>query len=216
MLRSIALLALLVGTSAYSPEAACADNINQVTCSIDATSSSEATCTASPAGCQWIVDEDDSSTSCIIKDPDDWYADFMAAQVVKAGVDTVCSFFGETDCYNTCFWDALNENCVASLENVAAALILAGHHPGTVAFQTIQVTQGTFCSVDVASCTDPKCAVSDGECGIAPLFGIGVFQQFCPEDPALANLQGALSGANAAAPALVIISALVGALAIFA
>ena len=216
MLRSIALLALLVGTSAYSPEAACADNINFVTCSIDATSSSEATCTASPAGCQWIVDEDDSSTSCMLKDPDDCAADFMSAQMVKGTVDAICSVNGETDCYNTCFWDALNENCVASLENVAAALLLAGHNPGTVAMQTVLVTGGTICSVDVASCTDPKCAVYDGECSVAPLFGLGVFQQFCPEDPALANLEGAMSGANAAAPALVIISALVGALAIFA
>ena len=81
---------------------------------------------------------------------------------------------------------------------------------------TVLVTGGTICSVDVASCTDPKCAVYYGECSVAPLFGLGVFQQFCPEDPALANLEGAMSGANAAAPALVIISALVGALAIFA
>ena len=216
MLRSIALLALLVGTSAYSPEAACADNINHVTCMIDATSSSEATCTASPAGCQWIVDEDDSSTSCMLKDPDDWFADFTSAQMVKGTVDAICSVYGETDCYNTCSWDALNENCVASVENLAAALVVAGHNPGTVAFQSLIVTGGTTCSVDVASCTDPKCYVSEGECSIAPLYGLGVFQTFCAEDPALANLEGALSGANAAAPALVIISALVGALTIFA
>lgn len=216
MLRQSALLLLLLGgTSAYSPEAACADNINFVTCSLDATSSSEATCTASPAGCEWGVD-DYGSNSCILKDADDFFADFTSAQMVKGTVDAICSLYGETDCYDSCFWDALNENCVASSENVAAALVVAGFNPGTVALQSMTVTGLTTCSVDVASCTDPKCAVSEGECSIAPLYGLGVFQTFCAEDPALANLEGALSGANAAAPALVIISALVGALTIFA
>jgi hypothetical protein len=184
-----------------------------LTCSF---ADSSATCTASPAGCQWYLDEEDSSTSCIIKDANDFFTDFTQAQMVKATADGVCSVWGQSDCYNTCFWDALNENCVASIGNVVAALVLAGFHPGTVTLQTGITIDGTTCSVEVASCTDPNCQVDGTECGLNPLTGLAAFQTACPGNPALGNLEVAMSGANTAAPAMVIISALVGALAIFA
>ena len=112
--------------------------------------------------------------------------------------------------------DAKNEICVASMENVIAALVVAGFQPGTVALQSVLVIAGTTCSVEVASCTDPKCVVDEGECSFNPSAGRSIFETFCPADPALENLDAALSAANSAAPAMVIISALVGALAIFA
>ena len=88
------------------------------------------------------------------------------------------------------------------------------------------ITDVTTCGPATASattCTDSKCVfnVEDSECGIAPAHSFSTMSAKCGTNGAAARstAQAALgisSGANTAAPAMVILSTLIASLAIFA
>ena len=140
---------------------------------------------------------------------------------------------GEAACTadTTCVWSAEasaeDTKCLPTIATADAAGTTADCPAGVRGMiGALYITEQTTCGPATASattCTDSKCDfdVEESECEISNAYLISTMSAKCGTNGAAARstAQAALgisSGANTAAPAMVIISALVGALAIFA
>jgi hypothetical protein len=233
MFRSIALLALVGSASAFqTDEIICTHAYNLLTCDGLET---EATCTANTE-CAWGGDDgcELNATDLAVMD-DDGEAGVRALISTAEGqhcatitVEDTCT----TD--TTCVWSAANSqdseaeapDCLPTIATADATGTTADFPASIRGLIAHYITDLTTCAPATASattCTDSKCVfnVEDSECGIAPAHSFSTMSAKCGTNGAAARstAQAALgisSGANTAAPAMVIISALVGALAIFA
>jgi len=224
MLRTVALLALVAGASAYqTDEIICTHVYNTITCGELETN---ATCTANTEcvwddGCelnaidQAVVSTDYSAGSSAL------IASTAGAACVAITVEATCT--ADT----TCVWSAEDTACLPTIATADAAMTTAGLPAGVQGFvNAVYITGTTTCGPATASnttCTDSKCEfdVEDSECVVTRAHVFSTMSAKCGNNGAAARSTaqaavGISSGANAAAPAMVIISALVGALAIFA
>jgi len=146
-------------------------------------------------------------------------AEGMACSVIT--VEATCT----TD--TTCVWSAEDTECMPTIATVDATGTTADCPAGVRGMvNDVHITGSTTCGPATASattCTDSKCEfdVEDSECVVTNAHVFSTISAKCGNNGAAARSMaqaavGISSGANAAAPAMVIISALVGALAIFA
>jgi hypothetical protein len=224
MFRSIAVLALVGSASAFqTDEIFCTHVYNRVTCGELET---KATCTA--------------NTECVWDDGCELNAIDMA--VIRTDYNTgvnglestapslaCAAITAEATCTadTTCVWSAKESECLVTIATADATGTTADCPAGVRGMiGALYITEQTTCGPATASattCTDSKCDfdVEESECEISNAYLISTMSAKCGTNGAAARstAQAALgisSGANTAAPAMVIISALVGALAIFA
>ena len=224
MFRSIAVLALVGSASAFqTDEIFCTHVYNRVTCGELET---KATCTA--------------NTECVWDDGCELNAIDMA--VIRTDYNTgvnglestapslaCAAITAEATCTadTTCVWSAEDTACLPTIATADAAMTTAGLPAGVQGFvNAVYITGTTTCGPATASnttCTDSKCEfdVEDSECVVTYAHVFSTMSAKCGNNGAAARSTaqaavGISSGANAAAPTMVIISALVGALAIFA
>jgi hypothetical protein len=118
---------------------------------------------------------------------------------------------------------------MANIASADAALTTASAPAGVRGFIEIATTSQTTCSpagdATAANCADSKCEFktegTDTTCGPTAEYGLGVMKAKCGSNGATAlaaaqTANGVSSGADAAAPLMVVLSTLVAALAIFA
>jgi len=213
MFRSIVILALVAGASAYqTAEDDCTDTINSFNCGLKTESSCTGVCT-------WVA-----GTGCSLnaEDQADLQEDQNSAIAVTAIASAFCAVYNSEDCYNTCAWSAENELCLIDNNVGEAALLAVDVPPGTRTLIQLTNVGSTTCGVLAADCPTTEndfCEVVENECRVKLTTWLGTFGARCGSNgaAALAALDSTVnSGANTAAPAMVIISTLVGALAIFA
>ena len=230
MFRSIAVLALVGSASAAaadysSAEIGCTNSYNYVTCDYAVT---ETACIN--AHCLWK--DDDGDLYCgLYGDEDKVYMtdDLAAEEALKSNYDTCYSKGSSANCDDNCSWNEDNGSCDVTVTKTERVLDAAGANGGT----TAEYMNMAFNDIKCAhlATTGIACEAVDGcalqtigakiRCHISQVKSVKTVETKCGTNGAAARstaqaAAGISSGANAAAPAVVIISALVGALAIFA
>jgi len=231
MFRTVSILALVGSASAaaadYSnAEIDCTNAYNMVTCE---KAYQETSCT-DPL-CVWNVDDADDK-KCLLAAGNTtataWTADVTAKNAAIGSAYSVCSASAEADCTGDCAWSAHESECTISVAKAEALLDADDANGGITAATMNGLFSGLTCShlagtaaacgaVDGCSVltvgTDTGCIASDAK-------KISVIEAKCVTAGAAAQTAAeaaaGLSGATTAAPAMIILSTLVGALAIFA
>ena len=236
MFRSFAVLALVGSASAAaadysSAEIGCTNAYNMVTCENLVT---ESLCT-NPL-CSWVVDGEDEN--CELAAGDDtltaWDDDLTAAEAATSAADNVCynSATTEAACTGDCTWNVEISKCFLGVAKAEELLDDAGANGGITAANMNAIFEDLTCvHIDA---TAAACDAVDG-CTVMTMTDGGQTQSRCVASDAkklatieakcdtagsaaLANAEAAagISAANVAAPLMIVISGVVGALAIFA
>ena len=230
MIRTVALIALVGSASAAaadysSAEIGCTNSYNYVTCDYTVT---ETACIN--AHCLWKDDDGDLYCGLSADEDEVFMTDDLAAEeALKSNYDTCYSKGSSANCDDNCSWNEDNGSCDVTVTKVESVLDADGANGGTTAgFMT-----HAFIDINCAhrATTGIACEAVDGcalqtigaktRCYISQVKYIKTVETKCGTNGAAARstaqaAAGISSGANAAAPAMIIISALVGALAIFA
>jgi hypothetical protein len=227
MFRSIAVLALVGSASAAaadysSAEIGCTNTYNTVTCDFILT---ETACDANSL-CLWKDDQGDLYCGLAADDEPD---NLAAEQALLSDYGTCFSKGSETNCDGDCSWNEDNSSCDVTVTKVESVLDADGANGGTTAgFMThafIDINCAHRATTGIACEAVDGCALqtigAETRCYISQVKYIKTVETKCGTNGAAARstaqaAAGISSGANAAAPAMIIISALVGALAIFA
>jgi hypothetical protein len=230
MFRYIAILALVGSASAAaadysSAEIGCTNSYNYVTCDYAVT---ETACIN--AHCLWKDDDGDLYCGLFGDEDKEFMTDDLAAEeALKSNYDTCYSKGSSANCDGDCSWNEDNSSCDVTVTKVESVLDADGANGGITAnFMTsafIDINCAHLATTGIACEAVDGCALqtigAKTRCYISQVKSVKTVETKCGTNGAAARstaqaAAGISSGANTAAPAVVIISALVGALAIFA
>ena len=227
MIRTVALIALVGSAAAYqSDELFCTQTYNALTCDSYTTN---ITCAANTK-CVWDADEEYCGLNAA--DFNLMIADYEAGwgnMSASASVAACYAVTTEAECVTACAWSGEEQRCKANVATADAALTNASVPAGVRGFAEVQTTSSTTCgpagTANATNCADPKCVLetenNETSCQPTVEYSISTMQEKCGANgaAALATAQtanGVSSGADVAAPLMVVLSTLVAALAIFA
>ena len=227
MIRTVALIALVGSAAAYqSDELFCTQTYNVLTCGSYTTNT---TCVADTK-CVWDADEE----GCNLNAADNalWSSDVMAGygNLTASTSGAACgAVTTEAACVTACAWSGENKECMANVATADAALTAASVPAGVRGFVAVSTMGATTCgpagNATATNCADSKCELQtkgdESRCRLTAEYALSAMQEKCGANgaAALATAQaanGVSSGADVAAPLMVVLSTLVAALAIFA
>jgi len=233
MIRTVALIALVGSASAAAAdyktaEIGCTNAYNAVTCDSYYT---EADCNANDA-CLFVSQGDDEYCGLSADNAVTWDVDTLASENALGASRITCSALENTAtaCIGTCAPGMSGQGCTPSYSKVVSDLTTDGANGGIKGYESAMAFSHTTCGIhetDAACTAVIGCEFLSLTIGTETVTGCKaldsvIFEYIkvtCGDNGATAYATAAAaatpSGANAAAPAMVI-SALVGALAIFA
>lgn len=230
MIRTVALIALVGSASAAaadykSAEIGCTNAYNAVACDSYLI---EADCNAD-ANCLYVSDGDDEYCGLTAANEPIWDADSSAADNALLSAQTACSAKDNTA--TACTGDCVvgRDECIPTATKVSTVLTADGANAGILGYNSAEATSDATCAIHAtkAACT---AAAADGcelqtlgenfRCKTTNIAKIESIKLLCADNGAATYATAAAaatpSGADVAAPLMVVLSTLVAALAIFA
>lgn len=228
MIRTVALIALVGSASAAAAdyktaEVGCANAYNAVTCDHYLT---EATCNADKS-CLFVSEGDDIYCGLTADEEVTWDADSSAADTALQSTSVACEAKDNTAAACTGDCAVGQEMCVPSATKVTTVLTADGANAGILGYNAAEATSEATCGIHAtaAACTavagcEFQTLGDQGRCKTTNLVKVESIKVLCADNGATSYATAAAaatpSGADVAAPLMVVLSTLVAALAIFA
>lgn len=234
MIRTVALIALVGSASAAaadykSAEIGCANAYNAVACDSYLT---EADCNAD-ANCLYVSEGDDQYCGLTAANEVTWDVDSAAADDALLSAMMACGALDNTAA--ACTGDCVvgEESCVPTATKVVTVLTADGANAGIMGYNYAEATSEATCAIleteaactAVDACQFQSMTVGSetmSRCLSHNLVKVEEIKTYCEDNGAAtyatakAAAEAAASGADVAAPLMVVLSTLVAALAIFA
>ena len=234
MIRTVALIALVGSASAAAAdyktaEVGCTNAYSAVTCEHYLT---EATCNADPV-CLYVSEGDDNYCGLTADEEVTWDVDSSAADTALQTAINTCNALDNTAaaCTGDCAPGSEQDGCVPTVTKTTTLLTADGANAGILGYQAAEATSSATCGIHAteAACTavagcEFQTLTVGGEtmsrCKTTNLVKVESIKALCVDNGATTYATAAAaatpSGADVAAPLMVVLSTLVAALAIFA
>ena len=234
MIRTVALIALVGSASAAAAdyktaEVGCTNAYSAVTCDHYLT---EATCNADPV-CLYVSEGDDNYCGLTADEEVTWDVDSSAADTALQTAINTCNALDNTAaaCTGDCAPGSENDGCMPTATKATTLLTADGANAGIKGYYAAEATSSATCGIHAteAACTavagcEFQTLVVDGvtqgsRCKTTNLVKVTSIKALCADNGATSYATAAataVSGADVAAPLMVVLSTLVAALAIFA
>ena len=233
MIRTVALIALVGSASAAAAdyktaEVGCTNAYSAVTCDHYLT---EATCNADPV-CLYVSEGDDNYCGLTADEEVTWDVDTSAADTALQAAIETCNALDNTAaaCTGDCAPGSEQDGCVPTATKVSTVLTADGANAGILGYQAAEAVSSTQCGIlateaactAVAGCEFQTLTVGGetmSRCKTTNLVKVESIKVLCVDNGATSYTTAAataVSGADVAAPLMVVLSTLVAALAIFA
>ena len=230
MIRTVALIALVGSASAAaadykSAEIGCTNAYNAVACDSYLT---EAQCTAD-ANCVYVSEGDEQSCDLTAANQANWDVDKDAADAALEATFMACDALANTAAACTGDCTVGPDSCIPTITKASTVLTADGANAGIIGYNMAEGDNMATCAIHAtkAACT---AAAADGcelqtfgenfRCKTTNLAKVESIKELCADNGAATYATAAAaatpSGADVAAPLMVVLSTLVAALAIFA